>query len=150
MNLYAMFNRGIANSGVEMLKKKQFARDMEAARIKWLNALRVDETRAWMSIGEVSREILTGLAAMLTLAGLCKAADDQSPDSPAIRVIRGAISTAQQCARAGCGIEAQHAQAFSSAATMARGILETCSHVAMAHAAEYLDKSMQEISLAVH
>lgn len=150
MDFFAMVNRGIANSGLEARAKAKFSSDMEKVRAKWLNALMVDETRAWMAIGEVSREILTGLATMLTLAGLCKVADNRDENCCEVRVIRGAISTAQQCAREGCGIQIQHAQAFHSAAVMARGILETCSHDAMTHAAEYLDKSMQEVSLAVH
>jgi hypothetical protein len=148
MNLCAMLNRGIANSGVEARKKAQFAREMEAVRAKWLDALMVDETRAWMSIGEVNHQTLSGLVAMLTLAGLCEASGAKNKDGPAVRVIRGAISAAQQCAAQNKGISAQHAQAFSSAAKQARAIFERCSHVDLIYAAEHLDQTMQAVSLA--
>lgn len=145
MNLFQFFDRGIANSGIHTRKQAEFAREMEAARSKWLDALMADETRAWMAIGEQSREILTGLSTLLVLAGLCQAGDKGDVNTVENRVIRGAISAAQQCARSGCEITAQHAQAFSSASTMARKIFETCSHTAMAHAAQYLDQTTQEI-----
>lgn len=145
MNIFSLMNRGIANSGLEARKQEAFSREMEAARAKWLDSLMVDETRAWMSIGEQSREILQGLSVLLVLAGLCQATDKMHVNTVENRVIRGAISSAQQCAREGCRITAQHAQAFSSAAAMARKIFETCSHTAMAQAATYLEKTTQEI-----
>lgn len=141
MNLFAFFDKGIAASGIEARKTAVLSREMEAARTKWLDALMADETRAWMSLGEESRDTLNGLAALLTLAGLCHGYDHKTVDAVEIRVIRGAISAAQQCARGGYEITVSHAQAFSGAAAMARTIFSTCTHGAMAYAAEYLDAS---------
>ena len=150
MNIFTLLNRGIANSGVEARKKVQFASDMESIRAKWLNALLVDEMRAWMSIGESSVEILTGLCAMLGLAGFCKDFDGMKSASAEVRVIRGAISAAQQCASEGCQISVQHALAFKSACRMAREILEVCTHDAMVYATDLLNKSLSEASHAIN
>ena len=77
---------------------------------------------------------------LLTLAGLAHAHDRQSHDTPEIRIIRGAISAAEQCAKAGAVITPDVATAFASACRHACDILKTCSRGAIQHAAVYLDK----------
>lgn len=148
MNLYDLYNRGIRNSRVAERRAeeaaRELARQMEICRSKWLDALMLDEIRAWDVLDSDAKEPLTGLTTLLTLAGICKTFDQADHDHPEVRVIRGAISTAQQCARAGYRITVVDARALSSAATRAREIFTTCTHDAMAHAATYLEQSTRE------
>ena len=135
MNLFSFLDRGVQLSGGTEAEKAA-----ERARQMWLNKLLVDQTRAWLSLQESDRQVLSGLSVLLTLAGLAHAYDKRSDDTPQIRVIRGAISAAEQCAKAGAVITPDHARAFSAACEHAREILKTCSRAAIQHAAVYLDR----------
>jgi hypothetical protein len=148
VNLHDLFNRGIRNSRVVERRVEETARElakqMEICRAKWLDALYIDEIRAWDVLDGDAKQPITGLTTLLTLAGMCKTFDQQDHDCTEVRVIRGAISAAHQCARAGYRITVADARALSSAATRAREIFTTCSHDAMAHAATYLNASLKE------
>lgn len=135
MNLFNFLDRGIQLSG-----GTQVDRVTESARQLWLSKLLVDETRAWMSVSESDRGTLSGLCVLLTLAGLAHAHDTRNADAPAVRVIRGAISAAEQCGKAGAVITPDVARAFSAACEHAREILKTCSRDSIQHAATYIDK----------
>lgn len=134
MNLFAMVNRGIRLSG-----GNEVDRQIERARQQWLEKLTVDEIRAWDHIHEEDRGALTGLLSLLTLAGMAHAYDAGTVDTPEVRIIRGAISAAEQCGAAGCIISADHARAFSAACGHARTALKTASPGAIQHAAQYLN-----------
>lgn len=144
MNIFALCNRGIALSGVNERTTAQLQQERDdavsATRAKWLNALLVDETRAWLAIDSRDRSALTGLIAVLTLAGIAKSFDDHA-DALEVRIIRGAISAAQQCGQsADCVISVADAKAFHSAAGAAAEIIKTCTASAIVHAAEYLHR----------
>ncbi len=130
MNIYNLFDRGIRLSG-----GTEVDRATERTRQQWLDALLVDETRAWMSLGERQPEVLSGLAVLLTLAGMVQAQDLGHTDTPENRVIRGALSACEQCALAGSVITPDHARALSSACRMARGIVAAGSRGAIKRAA---------------
>ena len=151
MDLFKVINSGIHHSGVfdreasaRLAKLMEVQRyqvaAIEEARAQWINALVTDETRSWLSISEQDRPVITGLVSVLTLAAVAKMHDnDGSMDSLEIRVIRGAISAATQCAESSdCVISAEHAQAFSSAATHAKSILAGCTREAIVHSAKQL------------
>lgn len=110
------------------------------ARQLWLDKLTVDQTRAWMEIDVSTPGVLNGLTALLTLAGLAKAFDDKHQDSPEVRVIRGAISAAEQCGKGGAVMTPAFAQAFHSAVNLASGVIKTCTAGAIAHASNYLSQ----------
>ena len=57
-------------------------------------------------------------------------------DTPDLSIIRGAISTAAQCVRAGGVINLAEAKAFSSAAIRAENIIKNCTVDAIVHACE--------------
>lgn len=135
MDLFAFVGRGVRLSG-----GTEADRATEKSRQHWLDKLLVDETRAWMSISEADRGLLSGLAILLTLAGLAHAHDTRDADTPAIRVIRGAISAAEQCGKGGSVIQPEHARAFSAACSHARRVLQAASLRAIQHAAVYLNK----------
>jgi len=144
MNLFTLFNRGVALSGVNERTAAKLQKEHDdavvATRAKWVNALLVDQTRAWMAINDRDKGALTGLIAVLTLAGIAKSFDD-SADAPAVRIIRGAISAAHQCgASADCVISVEDARAFRSAASAATEIIQTCSVEAIAQAAVHLSR----------
>lgn len=122
MNLQAFLARGAAHAPKRV---DPVVKAAEATRAKWLDALMADETRAWLGIGEADRGIVEGLTTMLAIAGFAHVYDTRDADTPDIRVIRGAISAAGQCVRAGSVIGINEARAFSSAATRARRIIET-------------------------
>lgn len=148
MNLFAVLNRGVDLSGsrrrlqaVESRRERELREAISRTRAQWKNALLVDQTRAWMAVSSAEREVLTGLVSVLTLAGLARAHDDGHADSLTVRLIRGAISAADQCAStADCVISALDATAFSSAARAAIEAIDSCTDAAIAHAADYLHR----------
>lgn len=149
MNLFAVINRGIAHSGSDGLTMRRLQakerRLIDArhdaiaqARELWANALLVDETRAWLEIEARSPEVLSGLTSVLTLAALAKSHDDGDQDSREVRVIRGAISAAEQCGKADAVITAEYARSIRVATREAADIVKTCTDAAIEHAARYL------------
>lgn len=141
MNLFSFINRGAAHAGVlaerqKVADAKTMTAAIAATRSHWLRALVVDETRAWMSIGEADRDVLTGIAVMLTVAGFCDVFDSGNLETPDLRVFRGAISAATQCSGAGCVVSRLDACAFSSAATRATRVIAAASDGAILHAAK--------------
>jgi hypothetical protein len=136
VNLFALLQRGAAHAPSETQRRQaQITASAEAARAMWLNALFVDQTRAWMSIGEYDAGVLSGMASILTMAGMAHVHDTKSTDSVDLRVIRGAISAATQCAKSGGIVSVDDARAFSSAAVRAQNILREASVPAILHAA---------------
>lgn len=137
MNLFTLYARGIALSG-----GTEADRASEAARTQWLNALLVDQTRAWMSINEADRATLSGLAALLTLACGAHLYDHRRTpgaiDSPTVRILRAGISTAHQCGQAGSVITQLHASSLSHAADRAAAVIQHASRAAIQHAAQEL------------
>lgn len=133
MNIFALVNRGVRLSG-----GNEVDRQIEKARQTWLDKLMVDEIRAWGSIHEEDMGALTGLLTLLTLAGMAHAYDAGTVDTPEVRIIRGAISAAEQCGAAGSVITAEHARAFSAACIHARAAIKAASPAAIQHAAQYL------------
>ena len=134
MNLFELLNRGAAHAPKRPKFTAAQVRDFEAARRQWMNALLVEQTRAWMSIGEKDREVVVGLTLVLTIAGFISVYDSRDTDRPDLRIIRGAVSTAEQCMKSGYVITADHARAFSSAAARARELVENASYEAIIHA----------------
>lgn len=110
-------------------------RAAEKTRAQWLGVLTIDATRAWMSVGEKDRDVLTGLVIMLTIAGFCHAHAGGTAEHPDLRVFRGAVSAATQCSAAGSIITVEHARAFHSAVTRAQDVIRAASVPAILHAA---------------
>lgn len=136
MNLFDIINRGARHAPSDADRKAaKIKAAAEAARLQWLNALLVDQTRAWLNLGTAQREVLNGMATLLTIAGMVAVHDERSADTPALRVIRGAISAATQAAQAGDIIRTQDAQAFAAACQYAEIIIRTGSVPGIIHAA---------------
>lgn len=132
MDITKFWSRGVSLSGVnqrrEALDREAVQAAAEAARSQWLNALLVDELRAWEDIGEAQREVLNGLLVTLTIAGLCKAHGDGNEKSPQVRVIRGGVRVVEDCVtRAGCRVSATSAMGLSSAVNAAREVIRAAS-----------------------
>ena len=131
MNLMKFLGHGIARTGGTQVDQMA-----EAQRSKWIDALLLDQTRAWMHLGERDRKAVLGLQMLLTLAIMCHLHKrSHSAADPEIRLIRGALSAAEQCTAAGNVITAQHAQSFSVAAGRAKEIFQRASVAAIVHAA---------------
>lgn len=135
MNLFAMIARGAAHAPKPQLPAA-VVRAAEASRAQWLNALLVDETRAWMDLGEAQREVLSGLVTLLTLAGFLLVHDTRDADSADLRVIRGGISTADGCGQAGNVIREADARALSAAVGRARSVIMAGTVPGIIHAAQ--------------
>lgn len=142
MNLMSFLGRGAAMAPKPPAHSRELLRATEAARRQWLNALLVDQTRAWMSLGERQPDLLNAMAAMLTIAGMVHTYDARRADTPDMRVIRGAISAATQCAAAGGLITAAEAGAFRAACDRATAIVEAGSVDAIIHAASEIRKTV--------
>ena len=97
MNLFSFI--GAATSPVKTSREKKSDRVTERARVQWVDRLRVDEMRAWMSIGEEEQiKTLNGLATMLTIAGLVMARVHGQIEHPGVRVVRSALNVVRECA----------------------------------------------------
>lgn len=143
MNLFALLNRGAKHAPTDAQRARAAIEKVaNATREKWLDAIMVDQTRAWMGIGESDQGVLDGMATMLTIAGFAHVYDARSTDTPDLRVIRGAISAATQCAQNGSRVTVDDARAFSSAAKRAAAIIESASVDAIVHAAEAIRKTV--------
>ena len=137
MNLMSFLNRGVAHADNERLRRRTTV--LEKARNQWIDALYTDQTLAWMSLGEKQPEALNGLIVLMTLAGMAKVYDCRDADIPDIRVIRGALSTAQQCARSEYLMTPEVAQALAAATDRAIAALKVCSIDAIEHASFSMD-----------
>ena len=132
-----MLNRGAAHAPSEDDRRQaRITAASETARQQWRNALLVDQTRAWMSIGENEAGVLGAMVTMLTIAGFAHAYDTKSSDTPDMNIIRGAVSAATQCMAAGGTVSVADARAFSAAAARADAILAKASIKAISYAAE--------------
>lgn len=142
MNLFALLNRGAAHAPTDAQRARAaIEKAANETREKWLDALMVDQTRAWMGIGASDQSVIDGMTTMLAIAGFAHVYDAKSVDTPDLRVIRGAISAATHCAQTGSWITIDDARAFQSAATRAQAIIERASVDAIVHAAETIRKT---------
>jgi hypothetical protein len=141
MNLFAFLKTGAAHAPSEA-QRAQAAVDKatEETRAQWLNSLFVDQTRAWMAIGEHEPGVLEGMSIILTLAGMAHLYDLRDINTTDMRVIRGGISAATQCAATGGRVSVDDARAFSSAAVRAQAIIRGASADAIIHAATSIRK----------
>ena len=130
MNLMQFIARGQAHAPTDG------QRTAEKLRSLWLNALMVDQTRAWMSLGEESPETLNAMASLLTIGGMVMVFETRKEDSPDMRVIRGAISAATQRAKSGGGITADDVRAFSAGCVRASSAIQSGSSAGILHAAK--------------
>lgn len=137
MNLMAFLNAGARHAPSDAERQQAIINDAaEASRAQWLNALVVDELRAWEYVGDRDPSVIRSMSSMLTLAGFVHTYDKRSADTPDLRVIRGAISAAAQCAERGCRVSVDDARAFSSACQRAQQIINHGSVPAIIHAAQ--------------
>lgn len=148
MLLYSLINRSARVHGTMDAEyrpqREKVRRSIAGARQLWLDKLQIDRMRAWMEIDDSAPAVLNGLTVLLTLAGLAKAFDDKHQDSPEVRVIRGAISAAEQCGKNGAVMTPDSAQALDSAVSMAIDVVRACSDAAIAHASSYLSKYVND------
>lgn len=143
MNLMNFLNRGAAHAPTEAQRAEaSIAKATEDTRMRWLDALMVDETRTWMGLGQTDKGVIEGMTTMLAIAGFAHVYDAKSADTPDLRIIRGAISAAHQCMQRGCVVELADARAFSSAAERARAIITGASQDAIIHAAQTIRETV--------
>ena len=137
MNLMTFLNRGAAHAPSDT-QRRQAVLDQaaEVTRQQWLAALTADQTRAWFSVGEADRKVLSGLAVLLTIAGFCSVFDTRDTDSVDLRVFRGAISAATQCSAGGSVVSAADAGSFHAACDRARRVIAAATVPAILHAAK--------------
>lgn len=144
MNLMTFLNAGarLAPSEADRQRAKT-ERTAEALRDQWLDALVLDQTQAWMHLGERQAEVLQGLVTMLTLAAYCDACQQGHDDSPASRVMRGAISAAERAAAdRDCVLSADDVQAFHSAVEHAQAVVRSAGVDALVGAAQALRRKV--------
>lgn len=143
MNISSFLAIGAAYAPSDSTRRQKRIDDAaEQARSNWCDALLVDQTRAWLGIGERDMGVLSAFAVILTLAAFVQAYE-ASEETPDLRIIRGAISAAGQCSKAGGVITVQDAQAFSSAAQRADTIIRGASVGAITYAAKSINGIFQ-------
>ncbi|MEN9905601.1 MAG: hypothetical protein RLZZ555_2166 [Pseudomonadota bacterium] len=140
MNLHAFLSRGVRLTGGTELEQRT-----EAQRQKWLDALLVDETRAWLNLNQSNQAALVGFQTMLTLALMAYLHDQpQAHAHPTVRVIRGGLSTIDQCVAENSIITPQHARSLQVAAAAAREMLQQASQRGIQAAAEKLPRLVRQ------
>ncbi|MEN9923938.1 MAG: hypothetical protein RL268_64 [Pseudomonadota bacterium] len=140
MNLQAFLNRGVRLTGGTELEQRT-----EEQRKKWLDALLVDETRAWLNLGQSDRSALVGFQTLLTLAVMAHLHDQQKAHAqPAVRVIRGGLSAIEDCVAEQSVITPQHARSLQIAAAAAREMLQQASQRGIQAAAEKLPRLVHQ------
>ncbi len=142
MNLLALLSRGAAHAPKPPAYPPSVVKAAEQARAQWLNALLVDQTRAWIDLGAEQPDVLSGLAVVLTCAGFVHVHDTRRTDTPELRIIRGAISAGASCSANGCRIRHEDARAFSAAAHHAAVIIQSGTIAGIIHAAESIRKTV--------
>ena len=141
MNLFALLNKGAAMAPPPA-HSGAVQRQVRKLRTAWKNALLVDQTRAWMDLGERQVEVLRGFSVTLSLAGLALAYSDRSGASPQSRIMRGAMSCIEQCClQADAVVTSADAKALSSAATAAMAAIDAASIDAIIFAAERMARA---------
>lgn len=143
MNLFALLNRGAAHAPTDA--QRQRAKEhaaAEDARAKWLLALEHDRLRAWMNIGEKDAGLVRALVAMLSLAGMVHVHHKRDTDTPTLRIIRGAISAATQCAETGCVVSLADAKAWGAAIERAIEVVKAAPVESIIHAAVSLRRGV--------
>jgi hypothetical protein len=140
MNLFGFLDRGVRQTGGTELEQRT-----EEQRRKWLNALFVDETRAWLNLHHSDRAVLVGFQTMLTLALMAHLHDQPKAYAQSeVRVIRGGLSAIDQCVAENSVITPQHARSLQVAAAAAREMLQQASQRAIQVAAEKLPRLVRQ------
>ncbi|MEY8688387.1 MAG: hypothetical protein AB9M53_00725 [Leptothrix sp. (in: b-proteobacteria)] len=116
---------------------------LERTRRAWLDALVVDETRAWLTLGETAPAVTHGLNTLLTMAGFAAFHESRRIDSADLRAIRAGVKAAEQCAIAGNVLTPAHARALSLGAQRAKAVIERASRDAIVHAAMTMSRSIK-------
>lgn len=145
MNLFNFIARGTAGAKTDAQRRQERVdQKAEDARALWIHSLQVDETRAWLKLGEAQHKTLSGLAILLTIAGFCHVHDGGTVDTPDLRVIRGAISTIETCGHRGGVISDVDVITFQTACTRAKDIIRRASVAAILHAAVSIREAVGE------
>lgn len=140
MNLFGFIARGVRHTGGTELEQRT-----EAQRRLWLDALLVDETRAWLHLHQSDRAALVGFQTLLTLAVMAHLHDQpKAHDQPGVRVLRGGLSAIDQCLAENSVITPQHARSLQIAAAAAREMLQQASQRAIQAAAAKLPRLVQQ------
>ena len=144
MNLFTLLNRGAAHAPSDADRRR--AREVaaaEMARAEWLLALEHDRLRAWMNIGEADAGLLNALVSMLTLTGMAHVHAVRSDDTPTLRILRGGISAATQCAQAGCIVTVDLARSWGLAIERAIEVVKTAPVDSIIHAAMSIRRELK-------
>lgn len=143
MNFMDFIKRGAAHAPSDAQRQRaKIEKAAEQQREKWRDALIVDATRAWLNIGEKDPGVIDGFVTMLAIAGFAYIHDHGQTDSPDIRIIRGAMSAAAQCAESGCKMTEDAARAMGIAARRADAIVIAASINAIIFASQKIREAV--------
>ena len=141
MNLFSVLNKGAALAPPPQ-HSGAVQRQVRKLRKAWKNALLVDQTRAWMDLGERQVEVLRGFSVTLALAGLALAYTDRTEASPQSRIMRGAMSCIEQCClHADAVVTPADALALGNAAKAAIEVIDAASIDSIIFAAERMARA---------
>ena len=141
MNLMAFLQRGVGQTEAQR-RQAELDAAAEATRTHWLRSLEHDRLRAWMNVGEDDSGLIQGMATMLTIAGMVHVHAEGRTDTPTLRIFRGAISAATQCAESGCVVTADYARAWSAAVDRAIEVVKAAKPASIIHASVEIRKTV--------
>lgn len=141
MNLMAFLQRGMGQTEAQR-RQAELNAAAEETRAQWLRALSHDRLRAWMHVGEADAGVIQAMATMLTIAGMVHVHATGRTDTPTLRIIRGAISAATQCATAGCVVTADDARAWGVAVERAIEVVKAARVASIIHASVEIRKTV--------
>ena len=146
MNLFALLQRGQSHAPSDADRQKaKISAEAEKTRVVWLQKLEHDKLRAWINIGESDGELLNGMAVMLTLAGFAHVHSVRNIDTPDVRIIRGAISAATQCAVSGCMVTLDLVRGWTVAIDRAIEIVKYAPVESIIHASIEMQKTQSQL-----
>ena len=114
-------------------------RAINRCRQQWLDALLLDQTRAWLDLGERQPEVLQGLAVLLTLGHLADGYEAGDGSVERRKSMATAMGRAQDAAaQRGCVLTAEDADVLHAGVMAAHAAIKQARPAALMHAAECL------------
>lgn len=143
MNLFDVLNKGAGHAPDKRYPTK-VQREIAKTRASWQNALLVDQTRAWLDLGEQQSEVLQGLGITLCIASFAVQHMDKGEKSSDAAAINAGLTLCDDCYRlAGAVLTVDDTIALIDAAAAAGRVFKACSDEAVVYASEGIKREVQ-------
>ena len=123
-------------------------REIAKTRASWQNALLVDQTRAWLNLGEAQTEVLAGLGVTLCIASFAVHHMDKGQQSSDAVAINAGLTLCNDCHyQAGDVLTVDHSIALIDAARAAGRVFNSCSDEAVVYASDGITNEVKRAKM---